>query len=75
MGLNASIIVAGGSTVTALSGVELDSTTEATTAGLELKILRAVNRHDNDITLANGKMEVMINLHRLSQGTVGRAGV
>ncbi len=75
MGLNASIIVAAGSTVTALSGVELDSTTEATTAGLELKILRAVNRVDNDITLANGNMEVMINLHRLSQGTVGRAGV
>ena len=75
MGLNASIIVAAGDAVTGLSAVELDSTTEATTAGLELKILRAVNREDNDITLANGKMEVMINLHRLSQGTVGRAGV
>ncbi len=75
MGLNASIIVAAGSTTTGLSGVELDSTTEATTAGLEFKIIRAVNRLDNDITLANGKMEVLINLHRLSQGTVGRAGV
>lgn len=75
MGLNASIIVAAGSATTGLSGVELDSTTENTTAGLELKILRAVNREDNDITLANGRMEVLINLHRLSQGTVGRAGV
>jgi hypothetical protein len=75
MGLNASIIVAAGDATTGLSGVELDSTTEATTAGLELKILRAVNREDNDITTANGRMEVLINLHRLSQGTVGRAGV
>ncbi len=37
--------------------------------------LTAMNRADNDITLANGKMEVMINLHRLNQGTVGRVGV
>lgn len=75
MGLNADFIFAAGNATTGLSGVELDSTTDAATAGLGLKILRAVNRVDNDITAANGNMEVILNLHRLSQGTVGRAGI
>jgi hypothetical protein len=64
MGNNAQLIFTqAGSTFTGLSGVELDSTTLAATATHQLKVLKAVNRVDNDTTITRAKVEVLINLH------------
>lgn len=63
-----------GSTVTGLSGVELSQASINTTIGLALKILRAVNREDNEATSVNGKFEVMINDHTDAHG-VGVTGI
>lgn len=51
-----------GSTATGQSGAELDSTTINTTATLQLRVKRLVNRVNNSIG-AYAKWEVMINLH------------
>lgn len=78
VGLNAVLIYTqSGSTVTGLSGVELDTTSDvpAADASNQLTILRGVNREDNDITLTRAKVEVMINQHTESQGTVGSLGI
>ena len=78
MGLNAVLIYThSGSTTTGLSGVELDTTSDAPAADAsnQLLILRAVNREDNDTTLTHAKVEVMINQHTENQGTVGTLGV
>lgn len=76
--LNAVLIYTqSGSTTTGLSGVELDTTSDvpAADASNQLLILRAVNRADNDTTLTRAKVEVMINQHTESQGTVGSLGI
>ena len=78
VGLNAVLIFThSGSTTTGLSGVELDTTSDvpAADASNQLVILRAVNREDNDTTLSFAKVEVMINQHTESQGTVGTLGI
>ena len=78
IGLNAVLIgTHSGSTVTSLSGLELDTTSDAPAADAsnQLLILRAVNREDNDTTLTHAKVEVLINQHTENQGTVGTAGV
>lgn len=62
IGLNADLIIAAGSTYTGESAAMLDTSTKATTATLQLKILGLVQRPDNEVgSLA--KVEVMINLH------------
>lgn len=64
MGLNADLIFTqAGSIFTGLSGVELNSATQATTATFQMNILKAVNRVDNDTTITRAKVEVRINLH------------
>lgn len=64
MGLNANLIFTqSGSTTTGLSGVELNSATQAADATFQLIIQRAVNRVDNDTTITRAKVEVIINLH------------
>jgi hypothetical protein len=71
VGLNAVLIYThGGSTVTGLSGVELDTTSDvpAADASNQLIILRAVNRVDNDTTLTHAKVEVRISLHTEGMG-------
>jgi len=71
MGLNAVLIYTHtGSTTTGLSGAELDTTSDvpAADASNQLLILRAVNREDNDTTLAHAKVEVLINLHTQNTG-------
>jgi len=73
VGNNASIVVGTGSTTTGASAVELDSSTAATTAALELKIIRLANRPDNAIG-TNAKWIVKINNHQLGSHT-GTAGV
>ncbi|MDH3914494.1 MAG: hypothetical protein OEU09_24730 [Rhodospirillales bacterium] len=78
MGLNAVLIYThAGSTTTGLSGVELDTTSDApaATAADQLLILRAANREDNDTTLTHAKVEVLINQHTQNQGTVGTLGI
>jgi hypothetical protein len=78
VGLNAVLIYThSGSTTTGFSGVELDTTSDvpAADASNQLLILRAVNREDNDTTLTHAKVEVMINQHTESQGTVGSLGI
>jgi hypothetical protein len=78
VGLNAVLIYThGGSTTTGLSGVELDTTSDvpAADASNQLLILSAVNREDNDTTLTHAKVEVLINQHTESQGTVGTLGI
>ena len=73
IGLNASIIVGTGSAVTGLSAVELDTSTKADTATLELKIIGLVNRPDNELG-TNAKVLVMINAASFGGGT-GMTGI
>lgn len=70
IGLNIDFVVAAGSTVTGLSGVELDNTTEATTNTLDLHILGMVNREDNEIG-EHCKFLVTINRHQYSNQVAG----
>ena len=61
VGLNTDLVFTqSGSTVTGLSGVELNSALVAVTATLQVNILRAVNRVDNDTTATRGKFEVRL---------------
>lgn len=73
IGANANLVDGTGSTVTGLSGVELDATTPAADATFQLKIERLIPREDNELG-TNSKLEVTINLHTKSTG-VGSAGV
>lgn len=78
VGLNAVLIYThSGDTVSGMSGVELDTTSDvpAADASNQLLILRAVNRVDNDTTLTHAKVEVLINQHTENQGTVGTLGI
>jgi hypothetical protein len=66
-GLNADIVVGSGSTISGKSKMELDSgttTAPATTNTLSFRLLQAADIPDNDITLANGVWECMINANR-----------
>ena len=67
VGENADIIVAAGSTVTGNSGMELDTSTHATTAA-QLRILGFVRRPDNEVG-ANAKVLVRIIEHELTSTT------
>lgn len=76
MGLNANLIFTNaGVTATGLSGVELDTSSMTANASNQLLILRAVNREDNDTTITNPKVLVLINQHTENQGTVGALGI
>lgn len=71
IGLNAVFIYThSGSTATGLSGVELDTTSDAPAADAsnQMIILNAVNRSDNDTTLTHAKVEVMLTNHTEAQG-------
>lgn len=74
VGLNANTIVAAPSSTTGLSGMQLDTSTAATTATLQLKILGFSTRQDNEIGVANAKVLVSINNHQYGSST-GTAGV
>lgn len=68
VGLNADLVAGTGSTITGLSGFQLDTSTKATTATLQLRILGFSQRVDNEIG-ANAKVLVTINLHSLRNTT------
>jgi len=70
VGLNANVIVGSGNTTTGLSAMELDNTTEATTAGLNLQILGLVKRPDNAYG-EHAKWLVKINDHEFNVGQTG----
>jgi hypothetical protein len=71
VGLNANVVFAeSGSTVTGLSGVELDTSTPATDATFQLKILRLVDAPDNAIG-QHAKWRVKINNHTEANVTSG----
>jgi len=65
---NADLVVAAGSTVSGLSGMELDSSS-ATTSTAQLRILELAQREDNAVG-TNAKWIVRINEHELA-GTAG----
>lgn len=60
-----------GSTVTALSGAEIDVSEAATTANLQVKILGLSKRLDNQIETAGNIFDVIINRHQLANVTAG----
>lgn len=70
VGLNANWIDGGGSTTTGLSGIELDSSTKATTNTLDFQILRMADREDNEIG-TNAKWLVRLNNHQFVDGVTG----
>lgn len=67
VGSNADIVVGSGSTTTGTSGMELDSSTAATTAA-QLRILGLAQRADNEIG-TNARWLVSINEHELTSTT------
>lgn len=74
VGLNAVLIYTnGGSTVTGLSGAELDTSSDAPAADAsnQLKIQRVVNRPDNEAASDFTKVEVVINNHTEAHGALG----
>lgn len=68
IGLNADFIIGTGSTTTGISATELDSSTKATTATLQCRILGLDNAPDNDVG-ANARWRVKFNLHRYRHTT------
>lgn len=70
IGLNANFVVGSGSTVSGLSGVELNNATEATTATLDLQIVGLVNRPDNEVG-EHAKWLVRINRHQFRDQVAG----
>lgn len=74
VGLNADFVVGSGSTTTGQSGMQLDTSTKATTATLPLKIMGFSRKVDNEVATANAKVIVKINNHQLAAST-GTAGV
>lgn len=76
MGLNANLTFAtAGDPQTGYSGVQLDSASPAADATFQTLIMRAVNRANNDTTLTNAKLEVLINLHTQNPGSSGTVGI
>jgi hypothetical protein len=73
IGLNADLIAGTGSTYTKRSGWQLDTSTKATTATLQLRIDSFQQRVDNEVG-ANAKVLVRINLPTQT-GAAGSTGV
>jgi len=72
VGLNVNFIVGAGSTTTGQSGMQVNTTTKATTSTLPLRILGFIQRPDNEIG-PNAKMLCGFNVHQF--GSVGTTGV
>jgi hypothetical protein len=70
VGLNANFTGASGSTVTGFSTMELDNSTEATTATLDFQLLGLAQRTDNAFG-EHAKWEVRLNNHQFVDGTTG----
>lgn len=70
VGLNANVVVGSGDTTTGMSGMELDNSTEASDAALNLTIVGLAKRPDNAIG-EHAKWLVKINDHQYSAGVAG----
>ncbi len=68
VGDNAAFLIGTGSTVTGLSGAELNSAAITGGASNQLIILRLINRVGNDITAVHAQWEVMISNHTMRGG-------
>lgn len=77
IGLNALLIdTHSGSTITGLSGTEMDggdSTSPAADASYQLLILRQINRIDNEPNAVHNNLEVVLNNHTEALGMVTNA--
>lgn len=74
VGSNASFLIAAGSTTTGASGLQVDTSTVATTATLPLKIVGIPNRPDNNPGDTFISLYVRLNSSSFASGT-GAAGV
>lgn len=70
IGLNANIVVGTGSTITGMSGVELNNVGEDTTNTLDVQILGLVARADNEVG-EHAKWLVRINRHQFANQVAG----
>jgi hypothetical protein len=70
VGLNADFVVGSGNTTTGASGVELNNASEATTAGLNCRILGLSKRPDNNYG-EHAKWLVTLNSHSFKAGVAG----
>jgi len=61
IGCNADLIVGSGSTITGLSGMELDSDTTAATAGLQVRVVGFVDTPSNEVGVSKQDVLVTIN--------------
>ena len=68
-GRNVNLVSGTGSTITGISGWQLNSSTLATTATLQMKVIRGLEQADNNVTLANAKWLCRINLSALTNPT------
>ena len=73
IGKNTDTVLTAGSTVNGLSKNEIDDSTEATTAGLQVKIIGITKDPENDdASSANANWYVMFNEHvKLGTGITG----
>lgn len=74
IGLNADVIVGAGNAITGMSGMQVDTSTKATTAGLQVKIIGYDDRPSNQAGVANQDILVRINQSELGNDA-GTAGV
>jgi len=74
LNLNANLIPGTGSTVTGMSGAEIDSSSKNTTATLQVRLIDFYDTPSNDATANNSILVVKINNHQLGSHT-GTAGV
>jgi len=71
IGANANVVYThAGVAATGLSGAELNTASMTTTSTYQLKILRLVERSDNELG-TNAKLEVLINNHTEANNTAG----
>jgi hypothetical protein len=75
VGLNANFIDANPSATTGQSGMQVDTSTAATTAGLALRIIGFSTSVENEPGVANAKVLVKINKHAYAEDAAGVAGV
>jgi len=73
IGQNADVVLGAGSTTTGASGMEIDGSSGVTTIATPLKLMGLVEREDNDVSSANARWLVMINMHAYKNegGTTG----
>lgn len=72
IGLNAAVDLTAGSTTTGSSGMQLDTSTAATTSALPLKIVGFSDKEDNEAGSSNAKVLVTVNNSLFRGATSGQ---